>query len=192
LSPLRFPIHYPVVCTPCTPLIPPDRDSVLPLNLTYVKTLSIYCNVIGAGWIYRFILTKGSGGEGTDAPPFHLTSFPIILGMDCARIRVGHGGRGLWWDSYNRAYRCSAVSIVTAEGSEHRTSDVGQRGSAPFWNLPKMLRDQHGDWALDFDEGMGRIAYCDEAGFVSIVDVVHGPAWCPHWFTKHRNTVTIG
>ena len=42
-----------------------------------------------------------------------------------------------------------------------------------------MLRDQHGNWALDFDEGMGRIVYCDEAGLVSIMDVVDGPAWCP-------------
>lgn len=90
-------------------------------------------------------------------------------------MRVGHSGRGLWWDSYEEVHRYDVVSIVTTEGSEHRTSDVGQWGSAPFFNLPKLLRDRHGDWALDFDEGMGRIVYCDETGLVSVVDVVHGP-----------------
>lgn len=95
-------------------------------------------------------------------------------------MRVGHSGRGIWWEkSSNDVYRCSPVSIITTEGSEHRTSDVGQRSSAPFWKLPEMLRDRHGDWALDFDEGMGRIVYCDTAGLVSVVDAVRGPVWCP-------------
>ena len=94
-------------------------------------------------------------------------------------MRVGHSGRGIWWDSNNRVHRCSAVSVVTAEGSKHRTSDVGQQGSIPLCILPTIPKDQDGDWALDFDEGLGRIVYCDKVGLVSVVDVVHGPAWCP-------------
>jgi hypothetical protein len=49
---------------------------------------------------------------------------------------------------------------------------MGRESVMPLCTLPGILKDRHGDWALDFDEGMGRIVYCDEAGLVSIVDVV--------------------
>jgi len=94
------------------------------------------------------------------------------MAEDCTCIRVGRSGRGLWLDSRNNVYRCSTVSTVTSGGDEHLTFDMGQRGSAPLCALPGILKDDHDDWALDFDEGMGRIVYCDETGHVSIVDVV--------------------
>jgi len=94
------------------------------------------------------------------------------MAEDCACIRVGHSGRGLWLDSRNNVYRCSAVSTETSGGDEHPTLDMGQRGSTPLCTLPGVLKNDHGDWALDFDEGMGRMVYCDEAGRVSIADVV--------------------
>jgi len=94
------------------------------------------------------------------------------MAEDCTCIRVGHSGRGLWLDSRNNVYRCSTVSAVTSGGDEYLTLDMGQRGSAPLCTLSGILKDDRGDCALDFDEGMGRIVYCDEAGHVSIVDVV--------------------
>jgi hypothetical protein len=57
-------------------------------------------------------------------------------------------------------------------GYEYLTLDMGQRSLTPLCTLPGILKDQHGDWALDFDEGIGRIVYCDEEGLVSVVDVV--------------------
>ena len=98
------------------------------------------------------------------------------MAEDCTCIRVGRSGRGLWLDSRNNVYRCSTVSTVTSGGDEHLTLDMGQRNSAPLCTLPGILKDDHDDWALDFDEGMGRIVYCDEAGHVSIADVVSDPA----------------
>ena len=91
---------------------------------------------------------------------------------DCACMRVGPGGRGLWSDSCGNIYRCSTVCMVTSEGDEYTTLDMGQRSLVPLCTLPGILKDHEGDWALDFDEGMGRIVYCDEAGHVSIIDVV--------------------
>ena len=94
------------------------------------------------------------------------------MGRDCARMRVGHSGRGLWWDPSIGAYRSNTVCMVTTEGGKYRALDMGQQSFLPLCRFPEILKDQYGDWALDFDEGMGRIVYCDEAGLVSIVDVV--------------------
>ena len=95
-----------------------------------------------------------------------------MMAEDCVFIRVGHSGRGLWLDTRNNVYRCSTVPAVTSGGDEYHTLDMGQQGSTPLCTLPGILKDHHDDWVLDFDEGTGRIIYCDEAGHVSIVDVV--------------------
>lgn len=87
-------------------------------------------------------------------------------------MRVGHSGRGIWLDSGNNVYRCHAVSVVTSGGDKYSTLEMGHQSLMPLCILPEILKDHHRDWALDFDEGMGRIVYCDEAGRVSIADVV--------------------
>ena len=167
----QFPIQSPVVCSPCTPSNLPNSGFALS-SLEHTKTLSICYRSSGIGGIYGSILSRNADGEGTDAPPFRLARSPPMTSEDCTCMRVGPSGRGLWWDSRNNVYRCSTVSMVTAEGDRYPTVDMGQRSFVPLCTLPEILKDQRGDWALDFDEGMGRIVYCDEAGLVSIVDVV--------------------
>jgi hypothetical protein len=122
--------------------------------------------------IHGSVLTKSAGGEEADGPSFRLFRIASAMTDDCACMRVGQSGRGLWSDSHSNFYRCSTVSTVTCGGGECPTLDMGQRSSKPLCTLPGVLKDHHDDWALDFDEGMGRIVYCDEAGHVSIVDVV--------------------
>jgi len=97
------------------------------------------------------------------------------MAEDCVYMVVGHSGRGLWLDSHNNVYRCSTVSTVTTTGGEYPTLDMGQRGSIPLCTLPEILKDRRGDWALDFDESVGRVVYCNRAGHVSIIDMVYGP-----------------
>jgi len=171
--PLQFLIKSPVVCSPCIPLGLPNSDFALPSNPGPPKALSTYCNAAGTGWLYGSILSRNQGGGGTDVPPFRLAGIPPTMDVDCARMRVGRSGRGIWWDGRSDVYRCNTVSIVTSEGSEYRTFDTGLQSSTPLCTLPEILRDHYGDWALDFDEGTGRIVYCDGAGLVSIIDVVH-------------------
>lgn len=175
MFPLQSMIQTPIVCSPCTPLNLPKNGLALPSNPRRVKGLSIYRHATSTEWVNGSILSRNSGGEGADAPPFRLARTPLVWGVDCARMRVGHGGRALWWDSHGDVYRCSTVSIVTPEGSEHRTLDVRPQSLTPFCKLPNILKDQFGGWALDFDEGMGRIVYCNEVGLVSTIDVVRGP-----------------
>ena len=163
-----FPIESPVVCSPCAPSHLPNTDSS---NLKHPKALSICYRMAGAKGIHGSILSKGTDSE-AEARPFRLARSPSIMAEESSCIRVGHSGRGLWLDSRNNVHRCSTVSTVTSGGDEHPTLDMGPRGSTPLCTLPGVLKDQQGDWALDFDEGMGRIVYCDEAGNVSIVDVV--------------------
>lgn len=62
--------------------------------------------------------------------------------------------------------------MVTPGGGEYPTLDMGQRSLTPLCTLPGVLKDHDGDWALDFDEGMCRIVYCNEAGLVAVMDVV--------------------
>jgi hypothetical protein len=74
-------------------------------------------------------------------------------------------------DSRNNAYRCNAVTAVALSGARFPILNMERRGLVPLCNLPGILKDHNGDLALDFDEGMGRIVYCDEVGLVSVVDV---------------------
>lgn len=118
------------------------------------------------------ILTRDTPNEATEAPPFRLASNPLTTVKDCACIRVGHSGRGVWLDYRNNVYRCNTTSMVTSRGNEYPALDMGLQGLTPFCTLPGILKDQHGELSLDFDEGMGRIVHCDEAGLVSVVGVV--------------------
>lgn len=166
------PIQSPVVCSPCTPSNLPNSGFALPSNLKHTQTLSICFQIAGTMRIHGSILSRNEGGEDADHSPFRLARSPFTAGEDCTCMRVGRSGRGLWWDSRNNVYRCSTVSTVTTEGNKHFTLDMGRRSFVPLFTLPGILKDQDGDWALEFDEGMGRIVYCDEAGCVSIVDMV--------------------
>jgi len=168
----QFPIQSPAICSPCTPSNFPNSGFALTSNSKHIKTLSICYQIAGTGGMRGSILSRNVSSEDADPPPFRLARNPLIVGEDCVCMRVGHSGRGLWLDSRSNIYRCSAISTVTVEGDEYPTLDMGRRSSVPLCTLPGILKDCHGDWALDFDEGMGRIAYCDEAGLVSIVDVV--------------------
>ena len=87
-------------------------------------------------------------------------------------MKVGHSGRGLWLDSLGNVYRCNTVTAISSRGDTYSIVDMGRRHLAPLCTLPRVLQDQHGDCVLDFDEGLGRIVYCDEMGFLSVVDFV--------------------
>lgn len=167
----QFPIQSPVVCSPCTPSNLPNSGFGLSQKLKHAKALSICYRIAGTERTYGFVLGRSAGGD-ADALPFRLARSPSITADDCACMRVGPSGRGLWSDSCGNIYRCSTVCMVTSEGDEYTTLDMGQRSSVPLCTLPGILKDHEGDWALDFDEGMGRIVYCDEAGHVFIIDVV--------------------
>ena len=168
----QHPIELPVVCSPCTPSNLPNSDFAPSSNSKKTKALSISYKFAGMAGIHGSILSKNADSEEADAPPFRLARSPVVVMEDCTCMRVGPSGRGLWSDPCNNVYRCSTVSTVTSRGQEYLTLDMGQRSSTPLCTLPEILKDHHGDWALDFDEGMGRIVYCDEAGHVSIVDVM--------------------
>lgn len=168
----QLPIQSPVVCSPCTPSNLPSSGFALPSNLKRTKTLSICYRIADTTGIHGSVLSRSGDDEGTDAPTFRLARSPFIMCEDCTWMHVGPSGRGLWWDSRNDIYRCSTVSTVTVEGDEYPTIDMGRRSVVPHCTLPRILKDQRGEWALDFDEGMGRIVYCDEEGLVSIVDTV--------------------
>jgi hypothetical protein len=88
-----------------------------------------------------------------------------VFALDTAGVASG-------LDSGNNVYRCNTTSMVTSGGDGYPALDMGLQGLTPFCTLPGILKDQHGEWSLDFDEGMGRIVYCDETGLVSVVDVV--------------------
>lgn len=171
---LPFYVQSPVVCSPCTPLNLPNSDFALPPNskLTKAFSKSICYQIAGMQEIRGFILVKNTGSEVVNAPPFHVVGNPCVTVKDCACICVGHSGRGLWLDSYGNVFRCNTVSVVTPGGGNYRTLDMEQWSLTPLCTLPGILKDREGDLALDFDEGMGRIVYCNESGLVSIVDVV--------------------
>ena len=168
----QSPIQAPVVCSPCAPSNLPDSGPTLSTSPRRSKGLTICYQIPGLVGIHGSVLTKGAGGEEADDPSFRLFRTASATTDDCTCMRVGQSGRGLWSDSHNNFYRCSTVSTVTCGGEECLTLDIGQRSSKPLCTLPAILKDHHDDWALDFDEGMGRIVYCDEAGHVSIVDIV--------------------
>ncbi|KAF9648338.1 hypothetical protein BDM02DRAFT_2283682 [Thelephora ganbajun] len=168
----RLPIQSPIACSPCTSSNLPNSGFALPSKSKHSKALSICYQIAGTGRIHGSILTRNTDSEEADTPPFRLARSPFIVVEDCTCMRVGYSGRGLWLDSSNNVYRCSTVSMVTIEGGEYLTLDMGRRSLMPLCTLPVILKDHRGDWALDFDEGMGRIVYCDEEGLVSIVDVV--------------------
>jgi len=134
--------------------------------------LSICYRVSGTGRIRGCILSSGVDSEEANVPLFRLTRSPFVPGGDSVCVRVGHSGRGIWLDSRNDVYRCRTVSIVTSGGDKYSTLEMGHRSLTPLCTLPGILKEPYGDWALDFDEGTGRIVYCNEAGHVSVVDVV--------------------
>ena len=171
---LSFPIQSPVVCTPCTPLTLPGSDFALPSNSKYTGALSksICYQIAGTRDICGYILTRSADSEEINLPLFRLVRNPSIATKDCTCMRVGHSGRGLWLDSHNNIFRCNTASIVMFPGGKYPTLDMGQWTVRPLCTLPGILKDHDGDLVLDFDEGMCRIVYCDEAGLVSVVDVM--------------------
>ena len=174
----QFPIQSLVAYSTCTPSNLPNSGLALPPYFKHTKALSICYGVAGSSRIRGSILSRDACSE-ADAPPFLLKRSPYIMAEDCVYMVFGRGGRGLWLDSSNNVYRCSTVSMVTTTGDEHPTLDVGQRSLVPLCTFPEVLKDHRGDWALDFDESMGRIVYCDEAGYVSIINMVYGLTRCP-------------
>lgn len=171
---LQFPIQSPVVCSPCTPLNLPDSDFALPSTSKRMKVFSksICYRISGTREIRGSILTRNTDIGTVNAPPFRLIRNPSIAARDCSYVRVGNSGRGFWLDSSNNVFRCHTVSMVMSGGGEYSTLDMGQWNLTPLCTLPQILRDHDGDWALDFDEGMCRIVFCNQPGLVSIVDVV--------------------
>ena len=150
----------------------PDSGPTHSASPKQTKALTICYRTAGTVGIRGSVLAKSPGDEEADGSSFRLFRTASVMADDCTCMRVGQSGRGLWSDSHNNFYRCSTVTTVTCGGGEYPTLDMGQPSSKPLCTLPGVSKGRHDDWALDFDEGMGRIVYCDEAGQVSIVGVV--------------------
>ena len=169
---LPFPVQAPVVHSPCTPLNPPNGGFAFQSNSKGAKALSICYHIGEMGEIRGSILSRGGNTGEEDPQPFRLARNSFIAEKDCVCMRVGHSGRGIWLDSDHNVYRCNTVSMVSSWGDEFPTLDMGQRGLMPLCKLQGVPKVGRCDRALDFDEGTGRIVYCDDEGLVSVVDMV--------------------